>query len=75
RLFCAVMDFYPTEVEVKWFRNRQEETESVVSMEVLQKGDWTCQELVLLESSPQHGDTYLCQVEHSSLQHPIRQHW
>ncbi|XP_054254845.1 class II histocompatibility antigen, B-L beta chain-like [Indicator indicator] len=75
RLVCAVMDFYPAEVEVKWFRNGQEETESVVSTEVLQNGDWTYQVLVLLESSPQRGDTYLCQVEHSSLQHPIRQHW
>ncbi|NXN20300.1 HB2L protein, partial [Indicator maculatus] len=64
RLVCAVLDFYPAEVEVKWFRNGQEETESVVSTEVLQNGDWTYQVLVLLESSPQRGDTYLCQVEH-----------
>ncbi|XP_068024258.1 class II histocompatibility antigen, B-L beta chain-like [Melanerpes formicivorus] len=75
RLVCAVMDFYPAEVEVKWFRNGQEETESLVSTEVLPNGDWTYQVLVLLESSPQPGDTYLCQVEHSSLQHPISQRW
>ncbi|XP_054033207.1 class II histocompatibility antigen, B-L beta chain [Dryobates pubescens] len=75
RLVCAVMDFYPAEVEVKWFRNGQEETESVVSTEVLQNGDWTYQVLVLLETSPQRGDTYLCQVEHSSLQRPIAQRW
>ncbi|XP_068025910.1 class II histocompatibility antigen, B-L beta chain-like [Melanerpes formicivorus] len=75
RLICAVMDFYPAEVEVKWFRNGQEETESVVSTEVLQNGDWTYQVLVMLETSPQRGDTYLCQVEHSSLQRPIAQRW
>ncbi|NXF93089.1 HB2L protein, partial [Eubucco bourcierii] len=75
RLVCAVMDFYPAEVEVKWFKNGQEETDSVVSTEVLQNGDWTYQVLVQLETSPQPGDTYVCQVEHSSLQHPIAQHW
>ncbi|NXI48480.1 HB2L protein, partial [Galbula dea] len=75
KLFCAVMDFYPSEVEVKWFRNGQEEVQDVVSTEVLQNGDWTYQVLVMLETSPQRGDTYTCQVEHLSLQHPLRQHW
>ncbi|XP_063997202.1 class II histocompatibility antigen, B-L beta chain-like [Pogoniulus pusillus] len=75
RLLCAVMDFYPAEVEVKWLRNGQEQTDSVVSTEVLQNGDWSYQVLVLLESSPQPGDTYVCQVEHSSLQHPIARRW
>ncbi|NXH13099.1 HB2L protein, partial [Bucco capensis] len=75
RLVCAVMDFYPVEVEVKWFWNGLEVSERVVSTEVMQNGDWTYQVLVMLETSPQHGDTYTCQVEHISLQQPIRQHW
>ncbi|NXI48482.1 HB2L protein, partial [Galbula dea] len=75
RLLCSVNGFYPSEVEVKWFRNGQEEVEHVVSTEVLQNGDWTYQVLVMLETSPQRGDTYTCQVEHLSLQHPLRQHW
>ncbi|NXX40414.1 HB2L protein, partial [Tricholaema leucomelas] len=75
RLLCAVMDFYPAEVEVKWFKNGQEQTDSVVSTEVLQNGDWSYQVLVLLETSPQPGDTYVCQVEHGSLQHPIARRW
>ncbi|NXN93179.1 HB2L protein, partial [Rhinopomastus cyanomelas] len=75
RLLCAVMDFYPAEVEVKWFKNGQEETEGVVATEVLQNGDWTYQVLVMLESSPRPGDTYSCQVEHVSLQHPITRRW
>ncbi|NWU73817.1 HB2L protein, partial [Pterocles burchelli] len=75
RLVCAVMDFYPAEIEVKWFKNGQEETERVVSTDVIQNGDWTYQVLVMLETTPQRGETYTCQVEHVSLQHPVTQHW
>ncbi|XP_074710493.1 class II histocompatibility antigen, B-L beta chain-like isoform X1 [Strix uralensis] len=75
RLVCAVMDFYPAEIEVKWFQNGREETERVVSTDVIPNGDWTYQVLVMLETTPQRGDTYTCQVEHVSLQHPVSQRW
>ncbi|NXH18113.1 HB2L protein, partial [Bucco capensis] len=75
KLLCYVTAFYPAEVEVKWFRNGQEELERVVSTEVMQNGDWSYQVLVMLETSPQHGDTYSCQVQHVSLQQPSSQHW
>ncbi|KAM6288955.1 class II histocompatibility antigen, B-L beta chain-like [Aegotheles albertisi] len=74
-LACSVTGFYPAEVEVKWFKGGQEETERVVATDVLQNGDWTYQVLVLLETSPQRGETYTCQVEHGSLQHPVSQRW
>ncbi|KFZ62076.1 hypothetical protein N321_08102, partial [Antrostomus carolinensis] len=75
RLVCYVTGFYPAEIEVKWFKNGQEETERVVSTDVIQNGDWTYQVLVMLETTPQRGDTYTCQVEHVSLQHPVTQRW
>ncbi|XP_064329962.1 class II histocompatibility antigen, B-L beta chain-like [Phalacrocorax carbo] len=75
RLVCYVTGFYPAEIEVKWFKNGQEEVERVVSTEVIQNGDWTYQVLVMLETTPQRGDSYRCQVEHVSLQHPITQQW
>ncbi|XP_026706738.1 class II histocompatibility antigen, B-L beta chain-like isoform X1 [Athene cunicularia] len=75
RLACYVTGFYPAEVEVKWFHNEWEDTERVVSTDVIPNGDWTYQVLVILETTPQRGDTYTCQVEHVSLQHPVRQRW
>ncbi|NWS79151.1 HB2L protein, partial [Crotophaga sulcirostris] len=75
RLLCHVTGFYPAEIEVKWFKNGQEEVERVVSTEVMQNGDWTYQVLVWLESSPRRGETYACQVEHASLQRPVTQAW
>lgn len=75
RLVCYVTGFYPAEIEVKWFKNGQEETEHVVSTDVMQNGDWTYQVLVMLETTPQRGETYTCQVEHVSLRHPVSQRW
>ncbi|XP_042649997.1 LOW QUALITY PROTEIN: class II histocompatibility antigen, B-L beta chain [Tyto alba] len=76
RLVCAVTGIStPRRMEVKWFKNGQEETERVVSTDVIQNGDWTYQVLVMLETTPQRGDTYACQVEHVSLQRPVTQHW
>ncbi|XP_072213937.1 class II histocompatibility antigen, B-L beta chain-like [Excalfactoria chinensis] len=75
RLACYVTGFYPAEIEVKWFQNGREETERVVSTDVMQNGDWTYQVLVVLETVPRRGDSYECRVEHASLQQPISQHW
>uniref|UniRef100_A0A8B9UJT8 Uncharacterized protein n=1 Tax=Anas zonorhyncha TaxID=75864 RepID=A0A8B9UJT8_9AVES len=56
-------------------KNGQEETKHVVSTDVIQNGDWTYQVLVMLESTPQHGDTYECHVQHASLKSPITYEW
>nr|AKG62145.1 MHC class II antigen [Sphenodon punctatus] len=74
-LVCSVTGFYPSEIEIKWFRNGQEETAGAVSTELLQSGDWTFQILVMLETAPRHGDVYTCQVEHASLGSPVTVQW
>ncbi|XP_074386168.1 class II histocompatibility antigen, B-L beta chain-like [Zonotrichia albicollis] len=75
RLLCSVMDFYPAAIQVRWFQGQQELSEHVVATDVVPNGDWTYQLLVLLEIPPQRGLSYSCQVEHVSLEQPLRRHW
>ncbi|XP_049749240.1 DLA class II histocompatibility antigen, DR-1 beta chain-like [Elephas maximus indicus] len=74
-LVCSVNGFYPGHIEVRWFRNGQEEEAGVVSTGLIQNGDWTFQILVMLETIPQSGEVYSCQVEHPSLTSPVTVEW
>ncbi|XP_039196115.1 H-2 class II histocompatibility antigen, E-S beta chain-like [Crotalus tigris] len=74
-LLCIARGFYPVEIEVRWLKNGQPEEESVAFGEELQNGDWTYQLQVMLETQPQQGDVYTCQVDHASLEAPITVQW
>ncbi|XP_075437011.1 rano class II histocompatibility antigen, A beta chain-like isoform X2 [Ascaphus truei] len=74
-LTCYVDSFFPFMITVTWLKNGVEETEQVTSTELLQDGDWTYQIHVMLETTIQHGDSFTCRVEHSSLETPISVHW
>uniref|UniRef100_A0A2K5E4J4 Ig-like domain-containing protein n=1 Tax=Aotus nancymaae TaxID=37293 RepID=A0A2K5E4J4_AOTNA len=74
-LVCSVSGFYPGSIEVRWFRNDQEEKAGVVSTGLIHNGDWTFQTLVVLETVPQSGEVYTCQVEHPSMTTPITVQW
>uniref|UniRef100_A0A671FDV0 Major histocompatibility complex, class II, DP beta 1 n=1 Tax=Rhinolophus ferrumequinum TaxID=59479 RepID=A0A671FDV0_RHIFE len=74
-LVCHVTDFYPRDIQVRWFLNGQEETAGVVFTNLIHNGDWTFQILVMLEMTPQRGDVYTCQVEHPSLDSPVTVEW
>ncbi|NXX35513.1 HB2L protein, partial [Nicator chloris] len=71
RLLCSVMDFYPAHIQLRWFQGQPELSGHVVATAVAPTGDWTYQLLVLLETSPWHGLTSSCQVEHGSLEQPL----
>ncbi|XP_030044408.1 H-2 class II histocompatibility antigen, E-S beta chain isoform X1 [Microcaecilia unicolor] len=73
-LVCMVSGFFPSEIQVKWLRNGVEESR-VVYAQLLQNGDWTYQVDAILETVLEHRDTYTCEVEHSSLQQPLRVNW
>ncbi|XP_039176194.1 H-2 class II histocompatibility antigen, E-S beta chain-like isoform X3 [Crotalus tigris] len=74
-LLCIARGFYPVEIEVLWLKNGRPEEEGVAFGEELQNGDWTYQLQVMLETQPQRGDVYTCQVEHASLEAPITVQW
>ncbi|XP_075835665.1 H-2 class II histocompatibility antigen, I-E beta chain-like isoform X1 [Microtus pennsylvanicus] len=74
-LVCSVNGFYPGQIEVRWFRNGQEEKTGVVTTGLIRNGDWTFQTLVMLEMVPQSGEVYTCQVEHPSLTSPVTVEW
>ncbi|KAM3911172.1 H-2 class II histocompatibility antigen, E-S beta chain-like [Leptodactylus fuscus] len=74
-LVCNVYGFYPSEIEVKWYRNGREETEQVQFTEPYHNGDWSYQILVMLETEMEKGDTFTCEVHHSSLKTPHRVDW
>ncbi|XP_040588135.1 H-2 class II histocompatibility antigen, E-S beta chain-like [Mesocricetus auratus] len=74
-LVCSVSGFYPGHIEIRWFRNGQEEKAGVVSTGLIRNGDWTFQILVMLETVPQSGEVYTCQVEHPSLSSPVTVEW
>ncbi|XP_039200358.1 DLA class II histocompatibility antigen, DR-1 beta chain-like [Crotalus tigris] len=70
-LLCIARGFYPVEIKVRWLKNGRPEEEGVAFRDELQNGDWTYQLQVMLETQPQQGDVYTCQVEHASLEAPI----
>ncbi|MEJ1271070.1 hypothetical protein NN561_001902 [Cricetulus griseus] len=74
-LVCSVSGFYPGHIEVRWFQNDQEEKAGIVSTGLIRNGDWTFQILVMLETVPQSGEVYTCQVEHPSLTSPVTVEW
>ncbi|XP_039178682.1 H-2 class II histocompatibility antigen, E-S beta chain-like [Crotalus tigris] len=74
-LLCTARGFYPLEIEVRWLKNGQPEEEGVAFGEEFQNGDWTYQLQVMLETQPQRGDVFTCQVEHASLEAPITVQW
>ncbi|XP_040838842.1 HLA class II histocompatibility antigen, DR beta 3 chain-like isoform X11 [Ochotona curzoniae] len=74
-LVCAVSGFYPGSIQVRWFRNGEEEEAGVVSTGLIRNGDWTFQTLVMLETVPESGEVYSCHVEHPSVSSPITVEW
>ncbi|OWK06022.1 hypothetical protein Celaphus_00012942, partial [Cervus elaphus hippelaphus] len=72
---CSVNGFYLGHVEVRWFWNGHEEEAGVISTGLIQNGDWTFQTMVMLETVPQSGEVYICQVERPSQKSPITVEW
>uniref|UniRef100_A0A8C5XQE0 Major histocompatibility complex, class II, DO beta n=1 Tax=Microcebus murinus TaxID=30608 RepID=A0A8C5XQE0_MICMU len=56
-LLCSVTGFYPGDIKSRWFRNGHEERVGVMSAGLVRNGDWTFQTMVMLEMTPELGDS------------------
>uniref|UniRef100_A0A8B9PVX8 Ig-like domain-containing protein n=1 Tax=Apteryx owenii TaxID=8824 RepID=A0A8B9PVX8_APTOW len=74
RLICHVWGFYPPKVTVLWLRNG-DVVASGNTTKILPNGDWTYQTQVALTVTAKAGDTYMCSVQHASLNQPLRKYW
>ncbi|KAM9739044.1 HLA class II histocompatibility antigen, DR beta 3 chain-like isoform 2-T2 [Dama dama] len=74
-LVCSVNGFYLGHVEGRWFWNGHEEEAGVSSTGLIQNGDWTFQTVVMLETVPQSGEVYTCQVDHPIQMSSITVEW
>ncbi|KAM4641012.1 H-2 class II histocompatibility antigen, E-S beta chain-like isoform 1-T1 [Discoglossus pictus] len=72
---CNVNGFYPSKIQVKWYKNGQEQLAQVQSSDLYQNGDWTFQIMVMLETVLQRGDKFTCEVHHDSLENPLTVDW
>ncbi|XP_060119921.1 H-2 class II histocompatibility antigen, E-S beta chain-like [Heteronotia binoei] len=74
-LICTAAGYYPPGIDIKWLKNGQEQTQGVGYDDEIQNADWTYQYQAMLETVPQRGDVYACQVEHKSVKEPISVQW
>uniref|UniRef100_A0A493U089 Ig-like domain-containing protein n=1 Tax=Anas platyrhynchos platyrhynchos TaxID=8840 RepID=A0A493U089_ANAPP len=76
RLSCHIWGFYPPEVTVIWLHNRDiVEPDDYNPISSIPNGDWSYQTQVSLLVAPVAGDTYMCSVQHVSLQEPLLEDW
>uniref|UniRef100_A0A8C0WTQ3 MHC class II beta chain N-terminal domain-containing protein n=1 Tax=Castor canadensis TaxID=51338 RepID=A0A8C0WTQ3_CASCN len=55
-------------LKTSFLSDQEEEEEArIVSIGLLQNGDWDFQTLVMLETVPQSGEAYTCQVKHPNM--------
>ncbi|XP_062825534.1 H-2 class II histocompatibility antigen, E-S beta chain [Anolis carolinensis] len=75
-LICFVDSFFPAKIKIRWFRNGKEEKgDQVMTSGLIDNGDWTYQMHEMLETQPERGDVYACQVEHDSFASPASIEW
>ncbi|XP_053329354.1 major histocompatibility complex class I-related gene protein-like [Spea bombifrons] len=75
KLLCHVYGFYPRDVDVKWMRNGADEVYSDEAKQILPNTDGTYQIRASVEVTPREGDSYSCNVDHSSLEKELIVPW
>ncbi|XP_078391005.1 rano class II histocompatibility antigen, A beta chain-like isoform X1 [Cetorhinus maximus] len=74
-LICRVNGFYPRGINATWLHNGDAFEQEVLSSRILPNTDGTFQVLFQISIAPRSGDTYTCQVEHSSSPNKLTAIW
>ncbi|MBN3296855.1 DPA1 protein, partial [Amia calva] len=74
-LICAIKNFHPMDVKVTWTKNNHPVSEGVRQTELLSNEDFTFNMFSFLTFTPELGDIYSCQVEHSALPQVLTRLW
>ncbi|XP_071980510.1 class I histocompatibility antigen, F10 alpha chain-like [Engystomops pustulosus] len=75
KLHCVVYGFHPRAVDVRWMKNGVDDVPTYETTHVLPNPDGTYQIRVSVEVISNEVDTYLCYVDHSSLEEPLLVPW
>ncbi|KAG8549003.1 hypothetical protein GDO81_023191, partial [Engystomops pustulosus] len=75
KLHCVVYGFLPRAVDVRWMKNGVDDVPTYETTHVLPNPDGTYQIRVSVDVISKEVDTYLCYVDHSSLEEPLLVPW
>ncbi|KAK1155027.1 H-2 class II histocompatibility antigen, A-U alpha chain-like [Acipenser oxyrinchus oxyrinchus] len=74
-LICFITDFHPAAIKVTWTKNTLPVTEGVSLTQYYSNKDYTLQMFSYLSFTPELGDVYSCQVQHSALPETLTTFW
>nr|QER90621.1 MHC class II alpha antigen [Acipenser dabryanus] len=74
-LICFITDFHPAAIKVTWTKNTLPVTEGVTLTQYYPNKDFTLNMFSYLSFTPELGDVYSCQVQHSALSETLTTFW
>ncbi|KAK6469551.1 H-2 class II histocompatibility antigen [Huso huso] len=74
-LICFITGFHPAAIKVTWTKNTLPVTEGVTLTQYYSNKDFTLQMFSYLSFTPELGDVYSCQVQHSALPETLTTFW
>ncbi|XP_053149205.1 HLA class II histocompatibility antigen, DR alpha chain-like [Hemicordylus capensis] len=74
-LVCFVDQFFPPLLNITWLKNGEEVSQGVTDTDFFPSADNAFRKFSYLAFVPQHGDVYVCQVDHWGLPQSLAKLW